>query len=126
MVFRTSEDGRRAAKLSPVGRDPAACGRASWAKRSPEERARRTQILLAAANPQKSGAGHAALFADERYKHEWLLAAEIGRLRARDRREGRSEVYYRIIPYNGFIPPAGLELKQPGRRRRKRQQQLEP
>jgi hypothetical protein len=130
MVFRTNDPATKAAaRLSPVGRDPSEAGRRSWAKRSAEERERRTKILLASANPQASGQAHAELCRDPKYRAEFLVWLEVGRELARAKREGHLEpkiIRRRIVeePYTGPEFPSGL-VKRPGSAQRRKQRKLE-
>jgi hypothetical protein len=115
MVFRATdaasrEFARQAARKSPVGRNPSACGRSSWAKRSDALKAAHLAALKAEADPHKGGAGYAAAAANPQFMLERAI------IQQREEAIAKGEVpplFYWLIPYG-----APQFVKQPGRRSR--------
>jgi hypothetical protein len=118
MVFRATTDSerafaRQAAKKSPVGRTPSECGRASWAKRPAEQKARETTTLLAHADRRKGGLALAALIASEPDASLWF---RITKMRTQAIKRGEiPPAYMKLVPIE---PPASV--KQVGRSARKK------
>jgi hypothetical protein len=106
------EFARQAARKSPVGRDPAACGRRSWERRSAEQKENSFALMRAALDPHQGGRAMAELCKDPQF----LLERAISQLRAEALERGEvPPMYYRIEPYEEPVT-----VKRPGRMRRKR------
>jgi hypothetical protein len=121
---KSPEERRRASRIGRLGdnlvrRDPSAAGKRSWAVRSPEQKERTTQALLAAADRAKGGRVMAAkAAADPLVGGELRVARSHGKACKRARRLGMPEPQLTRI-YDGPLYLHG-SVRRPGRSRRKK------